>query len=173
MNENNNTRKITEGIISEIELVELFATQKQKDKYYSNGNMFTSHNKETVLKQAKRECEVECLGKREYKIYEIYKYPVPKNFDSMNKGLHKYLIPLILNNLIYAVKIYEIDNITFSTTRWFEAIDLINRNYMAMKSNIDYSCKKISVDKNLLSEYFSNTDDALLYLFKKSLVFCF
>lgn len=134
----------------------------------SSGNRFVSSQKQTVLKQARRECEIEDLGNRRYNISKVYKYPVPKNFDKMNTGLHQYLTPLILMNLI-AAKIYEVENISFTCTKWYKMIDMINDNYINMKRNIEYAKDRIAVGKAALADYFDTTDDTLIYYFKKSL----
>ena len=160
--------KLTEGIISETELVKLFATEKQSQKYKASKNKFASSNKNTVLKQAARLCEIEDLGNRQYQISKIYEYPVPKNFDKMNAGLHKYLTPLILINLI-AAGIYEVKNLTFTCNKWYRMVDLINDNYVGMKRNVEYSSEKFEISKDALYDFFGTTDDTLVYYFKKSL----
>ena len=116
--------KIKEGIIPEKKFVELFATDKQKQKYKTSGNKFTGVNKSTVLKQAAKLCEITDIGNREYQITKVYKYPVPKNFNNMNTGIHQYLTPLILINLI-AAGIYQVKNLTFTCNRWYRMVDLI------------------------------------------------
>lgn len=160
--------KIKEGIIPEKKFVELFATDKQKQKYKTSGNKFTGVNKSTVLKQAAKLCEITDIGNREYQITKVYKYPVPKNFNNMNTGIHQYLTPLILINLI-AAGIYQVKNLTFTCNRWYRMVDLINDNYANMKQNIEYSSKKFEVSTNVLHDFYNTTDDTLVYYFKKSL----
>ena len=164
----NKDKKINTGIITENELLDLFATDKQKNKYLSSDNKFVSSNKKTVLAQAGRDCEIKDIGNRQYEITNVYKYPAPKNFNKMNRGIHKYLTPLILINLI-AAKIHNLDNITFTSTKWYKMIDMINDNYINMKYNMDYSSDRFNLDKNALIDFFNTTDDTLIYYFKKSL----
>ena len=86
----------------------------------------------------------------------------------MNSGLHQYLTPLILVNLI-ASGIYQVKNLTFTTNKWYRMVDMINANYGNLKLNIDYASKKLKVEKNVLYDFYNSTDDALVYYFKKSL----
>ena len=157
------------GIVDEAALVEMFATDKQKKCYREGGNKFKGgKQKDTLLKQASRYCEIEDLGNRKYRIVKVYKYPVPKNFNSMNAGLHQYLTPLILINLI-ASGIYQVKSLTFTTNKWYRMVDMINDNYRNMKFNIDYTSDTFEISKNVLHDFFNTTDDALVYYFKKSL----
>ena len=165
--ENEVMKEVKTGIISETQLVDLFSTEKQKEKYLSLGK-FSGVNKQTILKQAARQCEIMDIGKRQYEITKVYKYPVPKNFDKMNSGMHRYMTPLILINLIGA-KIHEVENVTFTCMKWHRMIEMINENYVTMKHNISYSSDKLSLSKNVLYDFFSTTDDTLVYYFKKSL----
>lgn len=159
---------VKKGVITESKLVDLFATGKVKQKYQSSNNMFTSSNKASVLKQASRYCEILDLGNRKYRIAKVYKYPVPKNFSQMNSGLHQYLTPLILINLV-ASGIYQVKNLTFTTNKWYRMVDMINANYAKVKLNFDYASEKLNVGKNVLYDFYNATDDALMYYFKKSL----
>ena len=156
-------------LLAEDDLVAIFATDKQKMTFMASGNKFKGgKQKETLLKQASRYCEVEDLGNRKYRIAKIYQYPVPKNYKQMSSGLHQYLTPLILVNLI-ASGIYQVKNLTFTTNKWYRMFDMINANYANFKLNIDYTSKKFNVGKNVLYDFFNATDDALVYYFKKSL----
>ena len=160
---------VGEGVIDEHELVAIFATEKQKAAFAESGHRFKGgKQKETILRQAARYCEIEDMGNREYKILRVHKYPVPKNFAQMKEGLHKYLTPMILINLI-ASGIYEVKNLTFTMNRWYRMVDLINSNYVGIKFNMDYGSRKLGVGRNALCDFFNATDDSLVYYFKKSL----
>ena len=157
------------GVIDERELVNIFATDKQKRSFMECGGKFKGgKQKEALIKQAERYCEIEAVGDKKYKIVKVHKYPVPKNYKQMNEGLHRYLTPLILISLITA-GIYQVKNLTFTTNKWYSMVEMINRNYMNFKLNMDLGCEKLGVSKNVLRDFYNSTDDALVYFFKKSL----
>lgn len=161
--------KITKNrIITEEQLVQLFATDKQKNKYKSNGNVFSSSNKTTIMKQAKKLCDIEDLGNKNYRINYYYKYPVPKNFEQMNDGVYKFMIPLILINLVNA-DIYGTGRLTFTYNQWYKMIELINDNYTNIKQNINWTSESKDLSSEVLYEYFNKTDQSLIYYFKKSM----
>ena len=163
-----NVTTIERGILSEIELVKLFATEKQQTKYESSGNKFTGLNKKTVLKQAANWCEIKDLGKRKYEIVKVYDYPEPKVLAKMHSGIHQYLTPLILINLIRE-DIYKLDSYTTTCAKWHRMIGMINRNFFRMKYSADYSSSKLDVSKEVARDFFEHTYDSLVYFFKKSL----
>jgi hypothetical protein len=163
--------EIEGSVISERTLIEMFATEKQKNKYSEKG-YFTGTQKQNILYKAGAMCKIEDLGSRQYRIDKVYKYPVPKNFSKMNSGMHKYLIPLILIKLIGRKiydEIYDKENMTFTLMKWYRMVDMINDNYIAMKNNITYSSERFGIDENIMYDFFNTTDDSLIYYFKKSL----
>ena len=90
---------IKTGKITEKELVELFGSDAVK-KSYSELEKFKGHQKNDTLKKISRYCDIKDLGNRIYKINKVYDYPLPSNFNKMNKSLYKYIVPLVLNSLI-------------------------------------------------------------------------
>ena len=83
---------IKKGKLSEQKLVELYGSDTQKKSYLENGH-FVGANKKTLLNKVSRYCNIEDLGNRTYRITDVYKYPLPSNF---NKHKREYMIiPII------------------------------------------------------------------------------
>lgn len=156
------------GIISESDLLRLFATEKQRAKYESSGNKFTGLNKTTVLKQASLKCEIKDIGGRKYEISKVFEYPEPKTYGKMHRGIHQWLIPLTLISLVKA-KIYEVESISFTCAKWHRMINMTNRNYIPMRYHVDYTSRKFGLRKEVVYDFFNHADSSLTYFFKKSL----
>ena len=119
------------GIISEHELVELYGSEAQKKSYFDNGRFIGSY-KTALFKKINKYCDVKPIKRKNqienmYKIIKVYKYPLPSNYDKMQKSLYKYIVPLILNSLINGHD--KNNSIEITVGKWAREINMINRNY--------------------------------------------
>lgn len=161
-----NKKNIQEGIINEKKLVNLFATSSQKQKYISNGR-FVSSNKNTILKEASRYCDIEDLGNKQYKISNICKYPKPKVIFKMQSGLYQYMIPLILTKLIDGHN--ENNKITLTSSKWARQIKMINGNYNAVKYHKGLATDYFKYEYSNVDDFFDKADDMIARQLEQSL----
>jgi hypothetical protein len=158
--------KIRIGIISEKQFVNTFATTKQKKKYYED-NAFTGSNKNTLLKDASRYCDIEDIGNKQYRISDIHKYPIPKSMSKMKNGLYQYMIPLILSKLVDG---HDKNNkITLTSSKWARQIKMINSNYNAVKYHKTATSDYFQYEKNDINDFFDKADDAIVRQLEQSL----
>lgn len=159
-------KNIQTGIINEKKLINLFATSSQKQKYISNGK-FVSNNKNILLKEANRYCEIVDLGNRQYNILNLYKYPLPKNINKMQAGLYQYMIPLILSKLIDGHN--ENNKITFTSGKWARQIKMINHNYNAVKYHKKLTSDYFDYSYGDIDDFFDKADDMITRQLEQSL----
>lgn len=164
INSQNFLQNIIIGLISEIQLIEMFGTKKQLEKYNEN-NKFIGSNKKTVLENAKRYCDIKDNGNRQYEIKEIYSYVKPKELDKMKESLYQYIIPLLLVNLFKS----KDEKIKLAIGQYARMIEMVNQNYGFLKTQIKYAntleeqktiLKATSIDyMEIMNDFYSRTDD--------------
>lgn len=147
--------EIKKGKIKEKKLVELYGSEKQKESYSEIGK-FKGANKQTLLKKMSRYCDIKDLGNREYSITNVYDYPLPANWNKMNKSLYQYIVPLILNCLINGHDKNNKINITVG--KWAREIKMVNRNYNLIKYNRDNSRREIQIETETINEFYDKAD---------------
>lgn len=153
-----NKENLKNGIVSEKDLVNIFATTGQAQKYFSV-NKFTGNNKNILLKEVSRYCSIVDLGNRQYEISEVKKYPIPKIYDKMNKSLYQYIVPLILNKLIDG---HDKNNkITLTSNKWARQIQMINGNYNLIKFHKKDASDKLDFRISYIEDFYNKADDMI------------
>lgn len=154
--------KIKIGKITESELVELFGSDSQKKSYEENGK-FVSAYKTAIFKKINKYCKVEELGKengrRTYEITEVYNYPLPSNFEKMNKSLYQYIVPLLLTSLINGHD--ENNKIDITLGKWAREINMVNKNYNLVKYNKEDSSDTFQYPIDTINEFYNKADDMI------------
>ena len=79
----------------EEELVRLFCTPKQIEKYIENG-YFVSSNKKTFIKTYEKYCRLNPIGKKKYQVVSINDVFLPQYFDKMKDGKYLYVCSKLL-----------------------------------------------------------------------------
>jgi hypothetical protein len=150
--------KIKIGTIKEDVLVESFGSDSQKKSYAENGH-FVGTQKKTLLSKMERYCNIKDLGNRKYRITKIYDYPIPANFNKMNKSLYQYICPLLLTYLINGYdKNHKID---ITTGRWARTINMVNQNYRLIKYNKEDASKEFDCNLEAINQFYEKTDDMI------------
>lgn len=159
-------KEIKKGRITEKELVRLFGSETLKKSYERNGH-FVGANKKTLLSCAARYCSVKNLGPRQYEITDVYKYPIPLNFNRMKSSFYKYIIPLILRELIDT----ESHSKTLSMTamRLAGKIGIVNRNYNLVRYNKLELSDYLAVQASLIDDFYRRTERMISEYIIKSL----
>lgn len=166
INTQNFLEKLFIGTISERQLVEMFGTKRQLDKYIEN-NKFVSSNKKTILNNANRFCKIEDKKNKQYEIKEIYSYVKPKEIEKMKESLYQYIIPLLLINLFKS----NDKKIKLTLRQYSRLIEMVNQNYNYLKTQIRYAytekeqkeiLKATSIDCiEVMNDFYSRTDDMI------------
>lgn len=157
---------IKEGKITEQDLVELFGSDSQKKSYEENGH-FIGKNKKTLLTKVSKYCNIKDCGNRTYKISEVYKYPLPSNFNKMNNSLYQYIVPLLLTSLING---HDKNNkIDITLGKWAREINMINKNYNLVKYNKEDASKEIQYPIETINEFYSKADDMIEWYISNAL----
>lgn len=152
------TESIKIGKFKEKEIVEVLGTDGQKKSYEENGH-FVGKSKQTFLNRVSRYCDIKDLGNRTYKISEIYKYPLPSNFNKMTKSLYQYIVPLLLVSLIDG---HDKNNkIDITLGKWAREINMVNRNYILVKYNREDSSKEFQYPIDTINEFYNKADDMI------------
>ena len=142
-------KKIKTGRITERELVNLFGSDTQKKSYKKNGK-FVSSYKSALFKKVNKYCSIEerekVDGRRIYEITEVYEHPLPSNFNKMNKSLYRYIVPLILSDLINGHD--QNNSIDITVGKWAREINMVNKNYNLLKYNREDSSKEFQISMN-------------------------
>lgn len=143
------------GVFTEPEMVELFGTESQKRSYRENGR-FVSKYKKSMFKTVNRYCKVEkrkkVNGRFTYEITDVYKYPLPLNFDKMNTSLYRYIIPLMIKDIVDICS--SGPEITRTFTRWARGINMINDNYNLVHYNVVRFCEGMNCPIPVVDEFF-------------------
>lgn len=165
--------KIKLGEITEQELVDLFGSDAQKKSYKENGR-FVSAYKTAILKKVNKYCAIKEMNKSNnpnvktsYEITEVYKYPLPSNFNKMNKSLYKYIIPLILDKLIHGHD--ATNSIDITVGKWAREINMINHNYNLIKYNREDGSKEFQIQMNEMNEFYDKSDQMISYYIENAL----
>ena len=161
---------IKTGKITEQELVELFGSDAQKKSYAENGK-FVSSYKNALFKKANKYCLIEECGKKDkrniYNIKKVYDYPLPSNFNKMNKSLYKYIVPLILNSLINGHD--KNNSIEITVGKWAREINMVNHNYNLIKYNREDSSKEFQIRLETINEFFDKADHMISWYIENAL----
>lgn len=165
-----NIKEIKTGKITEQELVNIFGSDAQKKSYAEKGK-FVSNYKSTLLKKVKKYCNIneykKVDGRMTYKITEVYNYPLPSNFNKMNSSLYKYIIPLILDTLVFDHD--KNNSIEITVGKWAREINMINQNYNLIKYNREDSSKEFQIRINELNEFFDKADHMINWYIENAL----
>ncbi len=157
---------IKTGKITEQNLVELFGSDSQKKSYEEN-KRFIGNYKKTLLKKVSKYCNIKDCGNRTYKISEVYKYPLPSNFNKMNSSLYQYIVPLILTSLING---HDKNNkIDITLGKWAREINMVNKNYNLVKYNKEDTSKEIQYPIETINEFYSKADNMIEWYISNAL----
>lgn len=149
-------KNIKTGKITEKELVESFGSPAQKQSYTQNGH-FIGKYKKSLLDKVSRYCNIrECPG-RMYMISEVYPYPLPANFNKMNKSLYQYIIPMLLTTLVDGHDKNRKIDITLG--KWAREINMVNHNYNLVKYNKEDTSREIQYPVDTINEFYNKADD--------------
>ena len=80
---------------NEEELVRLFCTPKQIERYIKNGR-FISNHKKTFIKTYEKYCRLSPIGKKKYQVVSINDVFLPQYFDKMKDGKYLYVCSKLL-----------------------------------------------------------------------------
>lgn len=164
------TKKIKTGRITERELVNLFGSDTQKKSYKKNGK-FVSSYKSALFKKVNKYCSIEerdkVDGRRIYEITEVYEHPLPSNFNKMNKSLYKYIVPLILSDLINGHD--QNNSIDITVGKWAREINMVNKNYNLLKYNREDSSKEFQISMNEINEFYDKADHMINWYIENAL----
>lgn len=167
----NQRETIKIGIISEHELVELYGSEAQKKSYFDNGRFIGSY-KTALFKKINKYCDIKPIKRKNqienmYKIIKVYKYPLPSNYDKMQKSLYKYIVPLILNSLINGHD--KNNSIEITVGKWAREINMINRNYNLIKYNREDSSKETQICIDTINEFYDKADHMINWYISNAL----
>ena len=162
---------IKPGIITEKELVELFGSQSQKKSFYEKGRLAGSY-RTALFKKLNKYCTIKELKKKKdgenlYKITEVYKYPLPANYDKMQKSIYKYIVPLILNSLINGHD--KNNSIEITVGKWAREINMINHNYNLVKYNREDTSKEVQIRLDTINEFYDKADHMINWYISNAL----
>lgn len=157
---------LEKGVYTERELVEIFGTEKQKESYTKN-NRFIGNNKQYILSKAQRVCNINHINNGTYEVVEIYKHPVPNNFNKLNSGIYQYMSPIILLKLL--TESDQNNKITFPLFDLANMITMTNKNYKPAKYNQGLVGEFLDVDQNVVSEFFEKVDYSVRYYIESCL----
>lgn len=162
--------KIKIGKISESELVNLFGSEAQKKSYNEHGK-FVSKYKTSLLKKVKKYCDLKEYkkenGRMTYTISKVYSHPLPSNFNKMNKSLYKYIVPLILDTLVYEHD--KNNSIEITVGKWARVINMVNSNYNLIKFNKEDTSKEFQIRINEINEFFDKSDHMINWYIENAL----
>jgi hypothetical protein len=154
------------GKINNEKLVNLFGSKKNIE-YYNKNKKINNTTKETLLKRAYCQCEILELGNGEYEIKKIRENELPQSFYLLNRGLYKYLAPMILKKILYD---YHQDNaLTTTNFKYANTIGMINKNYTLIKKYKTSIVERYNFDKDNIYEYYKYVDSYIKYYIKSSL----
>ena len=154
------------GKIKEQDLVQLFGSETQKKSYEENGH-FIGTQKKALLKKMTRYCNIKECGNRMYKISEVYKYPLPANFNKMNSSLYQYIVPLLLSSLINGHdKNHKID---ITLGKWAREINMVNHNYNLIKYNKEDTHTETRFPLKTINEFYNKADDMIEWYISNAL----
>ena len=163
-------KNIKTGKITEHELVELFGSDAQKKSYKENGK-FVSKYKTSIFKKINKYCKIKECGKENkrnvYEIEEVYEFPLPSNFNKMNKSLYKYIVPLVLNSLINGHD--KNNSIEITVGKWAREINMVNHNYNLIKYNKEDSSKEFQLKLDIVNEFFDKADHMINWYIENAL----
>ena len=157
---------IKKGKLTEKELVMMYGSDAQKKSYEENG-CFRGTYKNALLKKVSRYCDIKDLGNRTYKISKVYDYPLPANFNKMNKSLYKYIVPLILNSLINGHD--KNNSIEITVGKWAREINMVNHNYNLVKYNREDTSKETQIRLDTINEFYDKADHMINYYISNAL----
>lgn len=165
-----NTKEIKTGKITEQELVEVFGSASVR-KSYLEIEKFKGHQKTDILKKASKYCDIKEYkkenGRMTYKISEVYEHPLPTNFNKMNSSLYKYIVPLILDTLVFEHD--KNNSIEITVGKWAREINMINQNYNLIKYNREDTSKEFQIRMNEINEFFDKADHMINWYIENAL----
>ncbi len=171
------TKNIKTGEITKQELVSLFGSEAQKKSYKFNGH-FIGSNKQTLLKNISKYCEIKGCGRRIYRIIKVYNYFLPPNFSKMNKSLYRYIIPLLLSYL--TDRHGENNKSDMRLGIWARKIGMVNKNFNLVRYNQKSTSQEIGLPITVINDFFDKSvnmvewyiNNAFGYLKSAGLIVC-
>lgn len=166
-----NSLNIKTGIISESELVNLFGSEAQKKSYLEKGKFIGTY-KTALFKKLNKYCEIKSVKKKNsnenlYKITQVYDYPLPANYDKMQKSIYKYIVPLILNSLINGHD--KNNSIEITVGKWAREINMINHNYSLVKHNREDTSSETQIQLDTINEFYDKADHMINWYISNAL----
>ena len=147
---------LKEGLYSEATLINLIGTEKQKESYNKQGKFAGGLQRKLFLDKLSEYCIFE-KGKRKQEFYikEVYDIPQTSAYRRMNKGIYKFLTPLILNE----IKDYTEENkLCDSYLDFAKRIKICNSNYLNIKCHKDAVYKSMGILPVEIKTYFLRVD---------------
>lgn len=140
-----------------------------------NGRFIGAYKK-ALIEKMERYCDIKDCGNRKYTITKIYQYPLPANFNKMNRSLYQYIVPLLLTTLLKGHDKNRKIDITLG--KWAREINMVNHNYNLVKYNREGTAQEIQYPLEVIDEFYDKADDmidryitnALDYLKKAGLI---
>ena len=160
--------EIKTGIISNNELLSMFGTKNQIERYEKDKKL-NSGNKTSILKKASMFCNIEDLSGGKYRINKIYNIKNEDELIPLSKGLSKYLAPNILSKILEEHAVNNNFKTTLSIAGWAQKFEIINENYPLMKYHQDQASKHLNIDEEIICEYYEKMDACLKYYLEKNL----
>lgn len=162
---------LKKGKISEKKLVELFGSESQKKSYNEKGILLGSY-KTALFKKLKKYCEIKDVKQKSneekyYKITKVYDYPLPSNYDKMQKSIYKYIVPLILNSLINGHD--KNNSIEITVGKWAREINMVNHNYNLVKYNKEDGSKETQIRIDTINEFYDKADHMINWYISNAL----
>ena len=166
-----NKSDIKTGIITESELVNLFGSDAQKKSYMEKGK-FVGTYKNALFKKLNKYCEIKSVKRKNskeniYKITKVYDYPLPSNYEKMQKSIYKYIVPLILNSLINGHD--KNNSIEITVGKWAREINMVNHNYNLVKYNKEDGSKETQIQLDTINEFYDKADHMINWYISNAL----
>lgn len=159
---------LNRGQYSEKKLVQIICTDAQKREYFKKERFPNKQKHDAFLKRLARYCEFEYISESgKYKIKKVFDTPLSEVEIKLQRGIYKYLAPLILDRVINTKgrSRYSI----MSPYEFAKDIFLVNQNYGIAKSNKTTICNDLAMHKYTVDEFFNNTDNRVAYYIEKCL----
>lgn len=158
------------GKLTEQELVQMFGSDAQK-KSYAENEKFIGTYKSSLMKKAVKYCDVKEYkkenGRMTYKISQVYDTPLPSNFNKMNTSLYKYIVPLVLDTLVFDHD--KNNSIEITVGKWAREINMVNHNYNLIKYNREDTSKEFQIRINEVNEFFDKADHMINWYIENAL----
>ena len=155
-------------IIDNSKLVEMFGTNKNKNRFLEFGKINNSMKK-SLLGRAQCEYIIEDLGRGKYEIISKRPFRLPRAWFKIQGKKEEYLCYLILSYLKENAHAQVDDALDLSLINCYTGLKAISSNYCSVKYNqLEYSDDREMCLENV-NYFFKNTTESLEYYLKKCL----